>query len=103
MSTSTFDLDAYRAEIRVISNRELVQRVGGEVLDAAVMAGFSRFNDGVSDARCDALSAEARRRGNPDLYVRGFNDAVRSQGHNGMVEEVSTPIDVGDPTNAACA
>ncbi len=42
--------------------------------------------------------AEATRRRNPDLYKRAFNDVARSQGHSGMMEPVSIPVDFGDPT-----
>lgn len=96
----SFDLDAYRTEIRAISNRELISRTAREVLNAAIMAGF-RVNDGRHDDMCDALYAEAVRRENVDLYTRGVNDAARSQGHGDLGGVARTPIDVGDPTLTA--
>ena len=93
-------IEEYRERLRGMTNRELVDKASGEILSAAIMNG-SRFDDGWSADCADACMDEAARRGNPDLYQRAFNDAVRSQGHDGMVRDVSTPIDHGDPTLVA--
>ncbi len=96
----SFDADAYAARVAAMSNRDLVREAGHRILGAAVMAKFriGRLNDGSEDARCDLLYAEAVRRGNVDLYQRGFNDAARSQGHTGLCSVPTTPIEVGEPS-----
>jgi hypothetical protein len=80
----------YRARLRTMSNERLAQEAGMRILDAAIMAG-RRSDDGWADDQAGACYNEAKARGNPDLYQRGFNDAVRSQGHTGMVREVTMP------------
>ncbi len=92
-------LAEYRGRLERMTNARLVQECGMRILDAAVMARF-RSNDGWCDDQADACYDEARRRGNPDLYQRGYNSAVRSQGHDGMVGDVSLPVSHGEPENA---
>lgn len=81
MTPSRGSIDAYRDEIRRVSNAEIIDRTAREVLNAAIMYRFPRVNTGEHDDRCDALYEEALHRGNVDLYVRGYNHALRSQGH----------------------
>lgn len=88
----------FEDEVRTLSNRALVERTASAILGAAIMESRPRFNNSKDDAFTDAAYAEANRRDNPDLYQRAFNDAVRSQGHTGMVQKVRIPIDFGDPT-----
>ena len=85
-------LDAYREKLRGMSNAELADEAGSAILGAAVMARM-RSNDGSHDDKADACYSEAERRGNLDLYQRGYNSAVRSQGHTALVGEVTTPLD----------
>ncbi len=85
--------------LATMSNQELIDQSGQAILGAAVMAG-RRSDTGLDDAKASACAAEARRRGNEDLYQRGYNSAVRSQGHRDMVRPVSTPISVGEPAVA---
>ncbi len=97
----SFDADAYGLRLRAMSNRELISEAGSRVLQAAVMARFrGPLNDGSADDMCDALYDEAVRRGNPDLYQRGFNSAASSQGHSGMTQPTPTPISHGEPVTA---
>lgn len=70
------DIQSYRRKLRGLSNPELVDEAGSQILGAAVMEGFSRFNDGWADECAMACLDEADRRGNRDLYQRGFNSAV---------------------------
>jgi hypothetical protein len=93
-------IEEYRAQLRGLSNEDLVARTSREILGAAVMARF-RNNDGWADDCADACYDEVVRRGNVDLYQRAYNSAVRSQGHDGLVSEVTTPIEHGDPTRVA--
>jgi hypothetical protein len=90
-------IEEYRKQLRSLTNAELVDRCGAEILGAAVMARFDRLNNGWADDCADACYDEAIRRDNVGLYQRGFNAAVRSQGHHGMVRKVSTPLHVGEP------
>lgn len=90
-------IEEYQLRLRSMSNRSLIAESGAAILGAAVMAGF-RCNDGYDDDKAYACYSEAVRRGNPDLYQRGFNDAVSSQGHQGMRSPTPTPIEVGEPT-----
>lgn len=80
---------------RALSNREIIERTASAVHEAAVMANFRSYT-GLADDRADALYDEARRRGNVDLYQRGFNIVARENGHGGMCGKVSTPIEVGE-------
>lgn len=85
-------LDSYREKLRRLSNEDLVAECGSAILGAAIMSG--RRNDtGWADDQTDACYDEAERRGNPDLYQRGYNAACFSQGHTGMGREPTTPID----------
>lgn len=79
-------IEEYRAQLRGLSNEDLVARTSREILGAAVMARF-RNNDGWADDCADACYDEAVRRGNVDLYQRAYNSAVRSQGHDGLVSD----------------
>jgi len=92
----TYTADDFAAEVRTWSNERLIDKAGQAILGAAVMSSHSRFNNGRDDALCDAIYDECQRRDNPDLYQRGYNEAVRSQGHNGMVTSVSIPISQGE-------
>lgn len=89
-------IEEYRERLKGLSNAELVDKSGAEILGAAVMARF-RSNDGWADDCAGACYDEAVRRGNPDLYQRGYNEAVRSQGHLSLVGKVTTPVCVGEP------
>lgn len=89
-------IDEYRQRLRAMANRELVAESGQRILGAAVMARM-RHNDGWDDDCADVCYEEARCRDNVDLYQRGFNSAVRSQGHHSLSGPVVTPIDHGDP------
>lgn len=94
----SFDAQAYSERIAAMTNRELVNECGQRILGAAVMAKFrAPLNDGSEDDRCDLLYAEAERRGNTDLYCRGFNSAAQSQGHSGMCSTITIPIEHGEP------
>lgn len=90
-------IERYRKELRGLTNEELIDRCGVEILGAAVLGSRAPSRAGWVDDCCDACYDEAKRRGNPDLYQRGFNEAVRSQGHRGMVRPVTTPVAVGEP------
>lgn len=93
---STTRVAAYREKLSAMTNERLAQEAGMRILDAAIMNG-RRSNDGWADAQADACYDEAQARGNVDLYQRGFNSAVRSQGHTGMVRSVTTPLEQGEP------
>lgn len=95
----SFSTEDYRAKIAAMTNRELVDECGQRILASAVMNRF--LNDGSDDARCDLLYAEARRRGNPALYSRGFNMACSCQGHSSMREAITLPIEHGEPVRAS--
>ncbi len=95
----SLDAGAYAAHIRAMTNAQLANECGARILGAAVMARFrAPLNDGSEDDRCDMLYAESVRRGNTDLYNRGFNSAALSQGHSGLCTEIKVPIGQGEPS-----
>ncbi len=65
----------FETKLPTMSNSDLVSASRQAVLAAAVMARF-RSNSGLDDAKADACYEEAKRRGNPGLYQRGFNSAA---------------------------
>jgi hypothetical protein len=89
-------LDEYRERLRGLTNAELVELTGAEILGAAVLESRGR-GGGFTDDCVGACYDEAQRRGNIDLYKRGHNEALRSQGHHRAQARVSTPLSFGEP------
>jgi hypothetical protein len=96
VSSKSDRIAAYRERLKTMTNERLAQEAGMRIHDAAIMSG-RRSNDGWCDDQCDACYDEAEARGNLDLYQRGYNSAVRSQGHTDMVTDIITPLEVGEP------
>ena len=95
-SPQQYTVSDFAAEVRTWSNEELVSRASQAILGAAIMSRFSRLNNGRDDALSDAIYDECQRRGNLDLYQRGFNSAVLSQGHSNMTKPITIPLDQGE-------
>lgn len=91
-------LDEYRAKLRTLPNSELVDKTGSEILGAVILEVHGR-GGGWADECVSACYDEAKRRGNPDLYERGYRMALRSQGHEASREPLMS-LSVGEPEEA---
>lgn len=83
------------ADVRYLTNREIVAETASMVSEDAVLSSRGR-GPGRAFYRASALYKEALRRGNSDLYQRGYNEAVCGYGHSRMMTPVATALNVGE-------
>lgn len=79
------------ADLRRMSDEDFAAECASKILDSAIMNRFPRTNGWGTHARADICADEADRRHriaghDPDcrganLYAKGYNRALRSQGH----------------------
>lgn len=77
----------YQDELKSLSNRELIDRCETTILSDSILS------DAISRVKVDACYNEAVRRGNPDLYQRGYNRIAREFGEDLGRTDTEIPID----------